>query len=466
MPRSSSSDRRFLEQHRGKWRVTLAVPRDLHSKLGTRLKRQLQTDSLTIANQLKWQVVTEMKAEIEEARGGPSRPVSRSDLLTREALVIAAQRTQAQTHEEIEALDAAIEGRTDTIIGRPIGETREHGGDAEPVYDPRREVEAARYRSLAMGEATPVDLHHAQFVANAGTKARTQGDDHRAVRFLLTWCERNRVASTVEAINKKVVVRFVDDLPEIAGVESPTTLKKYLNRLSLYWRYLEAREIAASDPWHRSHKLLPTVVKGPEERSFTDAEVGKLLAGTTSPQMHDLMRLGALTGARLDAIVDLKVKDCADGLFTFKPQKKETKPRAVPIHPTLAEIVARRTAGRAPDDDLFPEWPAPAANSQRERSFKASNSFTTYRRAVGVDEVIAGKRRSLVNFHSFRRWFITKAEQAGQPEHIIASVVGHKRTGMTLGRYSAGPLISQARACVEAVKLPLAAEVKGLPSHT
>lgn len=53
--------------------------------------------------------------------------------------------------------------------------------------------------------------------------------------------------------------------------------------------------------------------------------------------------------------------------------------------------------------------------------------------------MIEGKRRSLVNFHSLRRWFITKAEQAGQPESIIAAVVGHKRQGMTLGGYSGGP---------------------------
>ena len=63
-------------------------------------------------------------------------------------------------------------------------------------------------------------------------------------------------------------------------------------------------------------------------------------------------------------------------------------------------------------------------------------------------------RRPRHNFHSFRRYFITKAELADQMEHIIAVVVGHKRTGMTLGRYSGGPLLEQARRCVEAVKLP------------
>jgi integrase len=60
----------------------------------------------------------------------------------------------------------------------------------------------------------------------------------------------------------------------------------------------------------------------------------------------------------------------------------------------------------------------------------------------------------LTNFHSFRRWFITEAERAGQPESIIAAIVGHKRKGMTLGVYSGGPSGVQFAACIEAVKLP------------
>jgi integrase len=119
------------------------------------------------------------------------------------------------------------------------------------------------------------------------------------------------------------------------------------------------------------------------------------------------------------------------------------------------EIIARRSEGKEDIDDIFPEWPVPKkSDTLRERSYKTSNHFTDYRREVGVDDQKEGKRRSLVNFHSFRRWFITKAEQAGQPESIIAAVVGHKRNGITLGVYSAGPLLEQARQCVEAVKLP------------
>ncbi|MFB7147754.1 tyrosine-type recombinase/integrase [Agrobacterium deltaense] len=168
------------------------------------------------------------------------------------------------------------------------------------------------------------------------------------------------------------------------------------------------------------------------------------------------MRIAALTGCRLDPIVCLRVKDCRDnGVFVFKPQKKEKAERLCPIHSDLAEIVERRTQGKAPDDPFFPEWPGPQnTDSKRERSFKTSNQFTAYARSIGVREELEGRRRSLINFHSFRRWFITEAERAGQPETLIAAVVGHKRQGMTFGVYSAGPLIDQARSCVEVVRLP------------
>jgi integrase len=64
------------------------------------------------------------------------------------------------------------------------------------------------------------------------------------------------------------------------------------------------------------------------------------------------------------------------------------------------------------------------------------------RRKVGVDDVPEDARQSHVAFHSFRRWFITKAEQACQPVHFIEALVGHKRPRMALGVYSGDRLWS------------------------
>ena len=80
-----------------------------------------------------------------------------------------------------------------------------------------------------------------------------------------------------------------------------------------------------------------------------------------SQALHDLMRMAALSGARLEALVDLRARDVdlKAHTFTFKPQKKEKAARAVPIHSALVEIVARRLTGKRGADDLFPEYPVP-----------------------------------------------------------------------------------------------------------
>ncbi|MBO6508399.1 MAG: tyrosine-type recombinase/integrase [Roseibium sp.] len=451
MARTSSTDRRFLELHGGKWRVTVSVPRDLHNKLGTKLKRPLHTDSLAVANRLKWPVVAALKEGIEKARGH-STGAPHID----EALMMAGLLRSAKTYEEKESIRDGIQIMGDTLLGSEVSERLDPvTGEPQPVYDAQREKMAGQYVRIATGMATPVDLHHGQYLDQLTVKPRTRANDERAMRYLKEWCETEGIEPILQVFSRKVAVRFMDALPETAPGLTPVTLNKYLRRLSRYWQWLEIREEVELNVWQGLTLPEPPTPHDEEERPFTDQEVARLLEGQATQHLHDLMRIAALTGARIDVIVGLKVRDCQDGVFIFKPQKKERKERACPIHPSLAYIIKRRTDGREMDEDIFPEWPAPRkAGSKRERSFKASNQFTTYRRSVGVDQVIPGKRRSLVDFHSFRRWFITKAEQADQPENIIAAVVGHKRQGMTLGRYSSGPLLEQARRCVEAVLLP------------
>ncbi|WP_062115005.1 DUF6538 domain-containing protein [Aureimonas sp. AU40] len=449
MARAAPADTRYLENKDGKWRVVVSVPRALHPEMGTKLKRSLNTDSLAVANRLKWQVVAEFKAAIEAAlkRGG-------KDPLAREALAIAAMRLRAQTVEDFAHLDDALALRVEEIAGRPLREEHHPGGVVEVVYDPQREQDAKLFAQMATGAATPLGHFHSDYLKHQTVKPRTRADDERALKYLEQWCAQNRVPPTVQAITRKVAVRFMDGMGSVTEGQSPVTLQKYLNRLGRYWKWMVHREHAETNVWQGLKLPKPKAAHNELERPFSKAEMLTLLGGPASPEMQDLMRIAALTGARLDVIVDLKVGDCVDGVFLFKPQKKETAVRAVPIHSALQGIVKRRTEGKGTVADLFPEWPAPkSSTSLRERSFKASGAFTDYRRSVGVDEQIDGKRRSLVNFHSFRRWFITEAERAGQPEHIIAAVVGHKRQGMTLGRYSAGPLLEQARQCVESVKL-------------
>ncbi|EJB04809.1 phage integrase family protein [Rhizobium leguminosarum bv. trifolii WSM597] len=453
---SLSSDRKYLELHGNQWRVVVNVPRKLHAKIGTKLKKALGTDSLKEANRLKWDVLAELKATIAHAEN-PSlsleaaRAVSREQAI-QQAIKFAEQRRAAFDPARRDGIDEEIDWQAESLAGRPLS-VDERGHD---VFDPERLRLATDFSQLARGEKTPIDLHHEKFLSMSHVKARTLADDRRAMNLLKEWCGRAGVPPYLQAITKKEAVRFCDELPNITAKLTPVTLNKYVSRLSVYWTWLENRHEVESNVWKGRRLREPQQTTDQKERPFTDDEVRVLLQGPAEPEMDDLMRVAALSGARLDAIVCLKAKDCRDdGVFVFKPQKKEPGPRLCPIHPDLIEIVERRKKGKQPDDDIFPEWPGvKKADSLRERSFKTSNEFTEYRRSVGVEDRREGKRRGLVNFHSFRRWFITKAEQAGQPESTIAVVVGHKRQGMTFGVYSGGPLLEQARQCVEAVKLP------------
>lgn len=456
MPLPSSSDRKYLEPHGSQWRVVINVPRRLHSKLGTKLKRPLGTDSIREANRLKWDVVAELKALIEQADNpllslDAARKRTREKAMARAAL-LAERRKIAFDAEKLDQVDEEIALTAEKLAGRPV-DFDEYGHEA---YDPERFATATEFMHLARGDKTAIDHHHAKYLAMSHVKPRTLADDKRAMTLLKDWCKKSGVAPYLQAITKKEAVRFCDELPTLTGNLTPVTLNKYVSRLSVFWAWLENRHEVETNVWKGRRLREPQQTTDQKERPFTEDEMKALLSGDAEQRMHDLMRIAALTGARLDAIVCLKVKDCRDdGVFVFKPQKREPGPRLCPIHSDLKEIVERRKKDKELEDDIFPEWPGvKKSNSLRERSFKTSNEFTDYRRLCKVDDRREGKRRGLVNFHSFRRWFITKAEQAGQPESTIAAVVGHKRKGITLGVYSAGPLLEQARQCVDAVKLP------------
>lgn len=422
----------------------MSVPRDLHATIGkTKLKQSLETDSLAEANRLKWTVIDALQAQIRGARSPEDA--------TAEALRLAALRKRiVEAGADPEPIDLDILSRAEERAGKPVSINRE----GQPTFEAQKEAEALGFADVAFGRRTPVDAHRKAYLDQLDVKARTRADDERAMGYLLRWCKREGVPAFLETFGKREAVRFVDAFRAAEG-RSPVTLNKYIIRLGIYWKWLESRQAVETNVWQGRALRVPRVLAQDKERPFSNAEMIKLLSGPATPQMNDLMRIAALTGARLEAIVDLKVKHCQEGTFTFKPQKMEPGARDIPIHSSLIEIVTRRIAGKMPDDDFFPEWPpVRKKDSMRERSFKASNHFTSYRRKVGVEDAREGKRRSLVNFHSFRRWFITTAERAGQPESTIQTVVGQKRASIAFGVYSAGPSLEQLRECVEVVQLP------------
>ena len=315
------------------------------------------------------------------------------------------------------------------------------------------------FYGLETGTATPLELHLERWLEEGGQhgqfQERTKGDHRRAVKELGAWLSTERLGATLEAIDRRTAGRFMSEHLLRSG-RATKTISKSISSLSTYWSWLRRRGHLPDEqriPWAEqapSKKAVQGALEGPE-RAFTDAEVVTLLASPASPILADFMRMAALTGMRREEIGRLKVQDCHGSVFIVQRGKTDAARRRVPIHTGLSAIVARRTRGKAPDDYLFHDL----TSRRAERTDAIGKLFQRYREGLGIKEGTG--RRSLVNFHSWRRWMVTAAINAGQPPHMVSLVVGHTegRKGMTLGRYWSGADDGALRAVVEAVKLPV-----------
>lgn len=465
MPRTKAPN--YLEQmNNGGWRVSVPVPRDLVRVMGkTRLKRSLDTHSQAEAAKRKHAVVAEFLQMIEQARAGRVSQAaiegagvnaSKRDVTTLALDLRGVLQSHDEGTEQHELEREGIYQVAEQIRGREIGHDAETDS---PVFDAHKEAKAGDFLRIALGIETPLNEPLEVFHSQVKWNARTKSDSTRAMEALESWCHGHRVPFTVEAITRKRAGRFIGDMA--SSTERPLTnrtINKYLSCLSKYWKWLEVRgyiEEGAS-PWSGQSLPKEEAKEGEKERPFTDDEIRTLLAGEPNqPYLKAVMMIGALTGARIDAIISLKRKDITDdGNIRFKPQKREKASRLVPIHPDLVETLNRLTEGKEPEDDLFPECPPVAADKPQERSMPAVKAFGYYRKSLKVTDAVAGKRRDRVNFHSFRRWFITKAYQANQPEIVVQIVVGQKPQSVAAKVYLGGLTQEQLRDCVESVKLP------------
>jgi integrase len=452
-----------LERRHETWWCVRDVPPSLRALLGRkRLAQSLATHSLTQARTRRAYVLARWAAVFESARAGQKR----------EWLVPQAELSGTGSHI-VRALnwreDIAKARRADAEANR--GAIHDHermesgtiiAGLAEDEAESMPGAQGEEFLAVAFGAGQPLNHLVERWLAEQTYTVRTEAEHRLALKKLAEWLAAERHPALTDAITRKIAGAFVSALQDRQEI-ARKTINKHISSLSSYWRWLISKGHVEANPWaSQTLSKVPEHRRGQQdsrERAFTDAELATLLRGPVRQDVADMMAMAALTGARREELAQLRVQDVRDGAFHISWSKTRAGVRAVPIHADLAELVARRIEGKEPSAFLLEELQESGADGARGNG--VGKAFEYYRRRVGVDDAREGKRRSLVNFHSFRRWFITAAERAGQPPHIIAAVVGHARQGMTLGTYSAGPSGEQHRACVAAVRLPHAS-----PAHS
>lgn len=419
-----------------------------------RLIKSLQTTDVNVARAARWNAVAQLKARIEEAKRptkGENDPLTLEALEWREALATAQESGEREAHLE-RIGERAYEVHYST--------RRRDTGNPE---DDEAMAEAKAFYDLATGQATPLDTYLDRWLAASGYTERTKADARTAMEQFRRWCLDNKRPAFIEKVSDRVAADFRDWM--VANGVHPTTTNKKLSALRQYWAWLDTSIEARPNPWMR--KSLPKIKRhrinpdGPDarERPFTDDEVRKLLAGQTKGVLADFMRVAALSGMRPDEIGRLRIRDCQNGVFTIRQGKTPAAVRDIPIHSGLRDIIRRLIGNRESNAFLFRDLPDSGWDGNRVMAL--SKRFATYRRRLGIDDKRPGARRSKVNFYSFRRWFATKVEEAGQRENVAAAVMGHEKgVSITFSLYSQAELTELKRKCVEAVKLPKAIETQ------
>lgn len=428
------------------------------------ISRSLKTRNETEAKRRLPIVVADIKASIEAARRAKPKGV---------AVVSATEADAAWWRNHRREFEAGDDGNglswgellgleIDRRLGHPVGTKVWRDGSDHPIFNEAREAETREFVELVSGARVPLGAELERYLAETKHSERYQSRIRLALKNLRRYLREERLADDLKEITKRRAGRFIEWLGALSPPIASATVMARTTALSSYWRWMVKKGEAEQNPWPGQAPVATKGATTADTRPFTDAEMITLLTGNTYSTLQDMMRLAALSGLRIGEIGRLTAADCEGGFLTVRDGKTASSNRSVPIHPDLASIVARRTAGKGADTHLMDELRA-SPKQPRDRAAKATERFTAYREGLGIAVRPPGQRQADATFHSFRRWFITKAEQAGNAPHLIEAVAGHKRQGESLGRYSAGPSAVQLRAVVESVRLPPGAPIESPP---
>jgi len=208
----------------------------------------------------------------------------------------------------------------------------------------------------------------------------------------------------------------------------------------------------------------PKTAEAHEERdAFTHDDLTKLFASENFDSLDDackwLLRLGALTGARIEELCQLDlhgdIRQTAKGIWYLsintegdKSVKTASAKREIPLHSKLLELgvleyfEAQRKAGS--NRPFESKW----AVYRDKWSKYASKWFGQYKTKL------LGKIDGKV-FHSFRHTVIDTLKKSGAEENRVGAFAGHSVGTITFSRYGKPFGAADLKELVELIDLPI-----------
>jgi site-specific recombinase XerC len=332
-----------------------------------------------------------------------------------------------------------------------------------------RDLTPARYKALERifkGEAHGLEAHMPAWLRELNAKPRQVADYTRAVRKMVLWLVQDGAATTIEAIDRRTVGRYISHRVELG--HNSKSINKDISAISSLYRFLVRRGIADSNPLQG--QSLPKQ-KRRTKQAWTTEQLKVIIANAQPDSLKQALLVLAYSGLRANELATARILHVNVRDRTLSVIDGKTGDRLVPLHSKIFKaIILPRCQKKHANDFLFHEWPTPKADSLAERSQWLTKRFTKLRRGLAqsafnelnperaallrsLDHRREGARVATSTLHDLRSWFITQADQAGCRREDVERVCGHKSQGMSFGHYSAGSSLEQLRAVVESVKL-------------
>lgn len=455
------SDRQYLKLRGNVWWLNYPIPADLRphflsaaGKPRDHIVESLRTPVLPEANRIKhariayWNLQFKQKAQ--EAAGTLSPDIARA-LHWRETLKAA---NDAR-------LPDSDESEKDILLGQVEIEAERIERQAGPEAAQRWAELASHIHRSTLRTGWNEWMAQCEFTPGTRTKYTRILDE-----FLGYLKQDDAFADTV---TRKVALGYVDWLNTQAVTKRGTeatplayeTKKARITALSSFWAdYLEHKEYVpfGSNPW-RSQKITGQRKSqhGDDDtkRPYTEDEIVALLNGPelqkgaayTKALLLELYTVGFYTGARLDEICSLTLRDIReieDG-YLLKIRKAKTKAgqREIPVlHPIPVAVLKRLIVGRTdPDAQLWASFKPGGPDDKL--SWHPQKALGRYRDSIGLG--------TETDFHSTRRNFTTHLESCEVNWLSVQRYVGHATKDITSRVYSR-PTAEGMRAVASAIR--------------
>jgi integrase len=238
---------------------------------------------------------------------------------------------------------------------------------------------------------------------------------------------------------------------------NPKTVNKNIQFVSAMFNWAVSEELIADNP----AKSLTVSVKRKAslERKAYDADtlslvLSHLSPSGTNPENYWLPLLGYFTGMRIEELCQLRMEDViqVDGVDCIQvsseagPLKTINAERIVPIHTHLIKLGFLDYVRGLDASKSIRLWPNLKAKAYGKFSSAYSKRFGRFKRKVGI------KDRQLT-FHSFRHTFANELKQVDVSEHLIAQLIGHSNSSITMSRYGKEYEVDKLSKAVEKLNL-------------